>query len=123
VITTGNNYFGGWVCIVGSSDTPKVSGNAFFDLHEMLITGASDAAVYTIQFAWGVDTNARDANVTANKFSTTPSRRATNQDQTAVRTIMMPRVAVGSCVWARAAVVGANEKTISFYIGMHEYEN
>lgn len=120
VLTTGNNAFGNWVQILGSSDTPVKTGMTKFDLHRMRVTAINDAGVYTIQFACGESSELADL-ITAETFSEIIVKRDSASAQTIVEEVMMKRCNAGDKIWARASVVGADAKTVSFYIGLHEY--
>lgn len=121
VLTTGNNGFGAWVQLIGSSDTPIESGKGFFDLTEINITNTNDNAAYTIQFAAGESADLA-AKVTAKDYTGRLFQRDTTQVTGGDRPLGMKRYASGTKIWARAAAVGVNAKTIAFYLnGIHEY--
>lgn len=120
VLTTGNNAFGSWVQILGSSDTPVKTGMTKFDIHRIRVTAINNAGVYTIQFACGESADLAGI-VTAETFTEIVTKRDSASAQTIIEDVMMKRCTAGDKIWARASVVGADAKTVSFYFGIHEY--
>jgi len=120
VLTTGDCAFGAWVQIMGSEDTPIQANMTKFDIHRMRVTALNDSGVYTIQFACGESSELADI-LTAETFSEILVKRDSASAQTVVEEVIMRRCNTGDKIWARASVVGANAKTISFYYGLHEY--
>lgn len=119
-LTTGNGVFGNWTQILGSSDTPTYAGGSFFDMHEILVTAANQSSPYLIQFASG-ESAGLAAKVTAGTITSMVFNRDSAAVQTQITSLMLPRVAAGQKLWARAICLGQNAKTIDFYVGLHEY--
>lgn len=121
--TTGLNTYGvdaGDVAqVIGTADTP-VLGGVYFDLHKVFILGASDE-IYQIRFAYGTGTHA--AALAAGQYSELMAIVETiGSLQTVIAVeIKMPRMAVGTKVWADCANTGDNQ-TFDFVVGLHEYE-
>ena len=119
-IDAGDDDWGTWTQIMGSSDTPVVAGNVYFDLHRILVYATEHTTqLYFLQFAAGVDGATA---ITNNTFCSIPYRStAVNQDKGSIF-IQMRRVAAGTNIWARSFAPGKSTSTIDFWIGLHEYE-
>lgn len=120
VLTAGNDDFGSWVQILGSSDTPVVAGNTKFDAHRFLVTATNSTNPYIIQIAGGESADLA-ALVAAEAFTEAPYIAATNNNDSGISDVMSSRVAAGTKVWARCACIGGNGTTLNAYIGLHEY--
>ena len=118
-LTSGNNTWGAWTQILGSSDTPVIAGGVKYDLHRVLVLVANSVAPYFIQLAFGATGN--DA-VAANTCSTIVINPASNTDKTEAEPFMTRRQAAGTKAWARCWCVGNNAKTLTLMFGLHEYE-
>jgi hypothetical protein len=118
-ITSGNDTWGAWLQILGSSDTPVIAGNVKYDLHRMMVLVANQVSPYFIQIAFGAT---GDGAVTANTFSSIVINPASNTDRTEAFPFMSRRQAVGTKGWARCWCVGSNAKTLTIMFGLHEYE-
>jgi hypothetical protein len=119
-LDAGNDDWGAWVQILGSEDTPAITGSAKFDLHELEIVDAENTdTVHFIQLAYG-DTDGDTALAAGDytELAYTSATQVSNQSPIYVR---IPRIAVGTKVWARVMAIGENTSTIDFYIGLHEY--
>lgn len=117
-IDAGNETWGDWVQILGSSDTPVRSGWAYFDPHELIVENAERAATYFIQIARG-DSGA--AGLSAGNY-TELVYSATVQKDTSIISVQTGRAPAGSKLWARCMCPGQNTGTLNFYFGIHEYE-
>jgi len=117
-LVAGNNAFGSWVQILGSSDTPAKASGVYFDPHRLQITTANSTVTYFIQFTRGDDPGVSWAAEIGTEFPYTP---VTNQIDAGPIDVKTGRAPAGSKVWARCLAYGANAKTIDFYIGIHEY--
>jgi hypothetical protein len=119
VIDAGNDDWGAWVQMIGSSDTPILAGKVKFDMHRLFITAAERTSLYIIQLAFGASGAAALA---ANTYSTIPFKPAgPTADETPLETHVR-RVDVGTKVWARCKNPGQNTATLDFFHGSHEYE-
>jgi hypothetical protein len=118
-IDAGNNIWGDWVQVLGSSDTPAIAGGVKFDLHRLDIVAAERTATYFIQIADGADGATALTNNTYTEFIFTPQSVA---GRPAPISIMQARQNAGTKVWARCLCPGQNTATLDFYIGLHEYE-
>jgi hypothetical protein len=108
--------------VLGTDDTPIISGMVRYDLHRIMMVGASSSTAYKLRIVYGSGTMA-DA-ITAGQFSelvimSDPSAQQVPHD---VFDVMMPR---GTCgvtkVWVQAWNATDNA-TIDFLVGLHEYE-
>ena len=118
-IDAGNNAYGTWVCIMGSSDTPPVSlpGMKFFDLHKIGIQACERTSLYYVQIGYGTV----GGGVLTGKYTTiwfNPSSVAGKSESILFNA---PRVAVGTKVFARCLCPGQNTATINFNIALHTY--
>jgi hypothetical protein len=108
--------------VLGTDDTPIISGMVRYDLHRLMMVGASSSTAYKLRLIYGSGTMA-DA-ITAGQFSdmvimSDPAVQHVPHD---VFEVMMPR---GTCgvtkVWFQAWNATDNA-TIDFLVGLHEYE-
>jgi len=117
-IDAGNDDWGSWVQIVGSSDTPVTAGMSKFDLHRLMITNVENKKIITrIQIAAGTSGAAALAAGDYTELLVTPD----NDGQQDPYEIMMHRQSSATKVWARCWVKATNTSTIDFFIGLHEY--
>lgn len=121
VLTSGNNAFGSWVQLLGSSDTPVVAGNVYMDASRFLITSSSSTEPFCIQIAVGESADLA-ALVAAEAMSEVMYVASTNLFDEGIQQVATSNVASGSKVWARCICIGANAQTVSLYFGLHEYE-
>lgn len=118
VIDAGDDTWGAWVQVLGSSDTPARTGMTYFDPHLMTVATNERTATYFVQFARGTSGDAGYAAGTYTElvldFSDTKSGVAIS--------IQTGRAPAGSKLWARCMCPGQNTGTLGFYMGIHEYE-
>lgn len=119
-LVSGNDDFGSWVQILGSSDTPVMAGQAKYDLHSFLITTTDSTAAFLIQI---IDGESADfaAKLAAETYTEFPYEASTNNNDGGVAHILNHRSDSTCKVWARCICIGQNAKTINFYFGLHEY--
>lgn len=119
VIDAGNNTWGSWVQILGSSDTPVDTGMVKYDLHQIDIVAAETAnVVYFIQIAFG-ETAA--GALTAGTYTELVFIPQSANGRPAPIPMISRRQNAGTKAWARNLARGTNTATLSFYIGLHEY--
>lgn len=119
-LDAGNNDWGSWVQILGSSDTPIISGSVKFDPHRVVITAVENAnSVYFIQFAQG---ESGAAALAAGNYSDTVIQLTNTAPRGQPFVVQSRRINAGTKAWARCLCVGQNTSTIDFYFGLHEYE-
>ena len=119
-LLSGNDDFGNWLQVLGSSDTPIESGMTKVDAHDILVTTTNSTEVFFIQFVIGESAGIADL-ISAEDFTEVPYISATNNADSGVEPIINKRIATGTKVWARTICIGQNAKTINFYVGVHEY--
>lgn len=108
--------------VLGTADTPIISGSAKFDLHRFLIVDVSADTPYKLRLVYGAGTMA-DA-ITALQYTevmvmsdvTNPQRSSGTPF-----TLQVGRLDAGTKVWVQAWNVTDNA-TIDFLIEIHEYE-
>ncbi|MCP4536258.1 MAG: hypothetical protein GY832_03855 [Chloroflexi bacterium] len=118
-IDAGNNDWGAWVQIIGSSDTPVDTGNVKFDFHRVQFVECERTALYWVQIAFGA--TAAGA-VTDGDFVLIPLEpQSAKAEEFPVET-QTRRKSVGTKTWARCICPGQDTATLDFYLGLHEYE-
>lgn len=115
----GNDDWGAWVQIIGSSDTPIIPGNTKFDLHRIQITAAERNAQYYIQI--GFDSSGAAA-LSNNNFSDIPFKPQSVQGKPAFIIVQNQEQDVGTKTWIRCKCPGQNTATIDMIYGLHGYE-
>lgn len=120
-ITTGNNTWGNWVQVLGSSDTPQIAGATRYDHHRIVVEAASYSGTYFIQVAFGESADLA-AKITAKTYTSHMYMGQSATVKTDSSPIQVRRQSAGTKAWFRAMVNGQNAKTLDFYIGLHEYE-
>ena len=118
-IDAGNDDWGSWVQILGSSDTPAIAGSAYFDLHKIVVEATERNETYFIQIASG--TSGATA-LAAGDYTETVMHPLTNQVDSSPIVVQDRRQAAGTKVWARCICPGQDTATLDFYFGLHEYE-
>ena len=120
-VDAGNDNWGSWVQILGSSDTPFEDGKAYFDFHKLLIVDAENATSNTfIQIGSGASGTEALSNKT---YTTIAYQTAASKGTQVAVNFMDKRQAAGTKVWARALAIGEATSWIDFYIGLHEYDS
>ena len=108
--------------VVGTADTPTMSGNIKYEIHQLLIVDSTSTTVWKLQIIYGSGTMA--AAIAADQFSTTMVKidAAAGQTPNVAHQVQMPRCLCGTDqVWIRGWNATDNA-TISFFAGWHEYE-
>ncbi len=121
---SGNGVFGvdanDEALVLGTADTPAIAGNTLFDMHRIMVEAASSANPFVLRIVYGAGTMA-DAE-TAGQYSDVMVTEARKGSPIPLRVI---RLNVGvDKVWIRAknaAKNAANNATIDFFVGLHEY--
>jgi hypothetical protein len=115
----GNDTWGDWIQIIGSSDTPVTVSMVSFDLHGIQIEAAERTSTYYIQLAYG---STGEGALALNQYNEFPFTPQSVQGKPAPLKIQTPRIAVGTKMWIRVMCPGQNTATLNFYIGLHEYD-
>lgn len=119
-LTAGNNTWGAWLQILGSSDTPVIGGMVKYDIHRLSVVAASEvSATYFIQLGFG--TSGAQA-VTDNTFSSFIYRVGSAQTRETPIVVQHRRQSAGTKAWARIWCLTKNASTLNIYFGLHEYE-
>jgi len=118
-IDAGNDDWGAWVQVLGSSDTPFRSGSVKFDLHRIEIEAAEQNQTYFIQIAFG---ESGAIALAAEDYTETIVSPASNLIDSGPIEIQTRRIAVGTKAWVRCKCPGQNTATLDFYPLLHEYE-
>jgi len=118
-IDGGNDTWGTWVQVLGSSDTPARSGMAKFDLHRVQMVAVERTnATHFMQIALGTSGAAAYAAGEYTEFVFHPQNV---QAQEVPVPVMDERKDDGTKAWMRVWVDGQDTGTVDFYIGLHEY--
>ena len=120
VIDGGNDTWGPWVQVIGTSDAPIIAGKQKFDFHEVFITSHErNNAAHIIEIASGDDTPA--AALAAEDVTSFAVQTGGGNSESGSEVFQNRRQDAGCKVWARVWAVGQNTGTLGFYIGLHEY--
>lgn len=117
----GNDDWGSWLQIFGSSDTPLVAGQEFFDFNKVLVVSHErNTTVYVVQIACG-ESAGLATKLIAEDFTEQDLVTGGGSTETGPIVIQNSRFAAGDKVWVRIWAKGANTGTLDFYPGIHEY--
>ena len=115
----GNVTWGAWLQILGSSDTPAITGSVKFDPDQILVTAAERNVVYVVQIGFGASGAAA---LSAGTYTEKPFIPAGGVVDSGPMDVKSKRIAVGTKAWVRCICPGQNTATLDFMIGIHEYE-
>ena len=119
-LLTGNDAYGNWLQVMGSSDSPIEAGMVRMDAHRVLITTTNSTEAFAVQFVIGESAGIA-ALIAAEDMTEFAYISATNNADSGISEIRSKGIASGTKVWARAICIGQNAKTINLYVGLHEY--
>lgn len=119
-LLTGNDAYGNWVQVMGSSDSPIEVGMVLMDAHRILVTTTDSTEAFAVQFVIGESADIA-ALIAVEDMTEFAYISATNNADSGISEIKSKRIASGTKVWARAICIGQNAKTINIYVGVHEY--
>ena len=115
----GNNTWGSWLQIFGSSDTPNQVGMTLFDFHRLYVAEIERGGLsHFIQIGWGASGAA--ALAAGNYLDIVYKPVSAANAETPIQ-LIGKRIPAGSKVWIRVKIPTANTGTFSFYAGIHEY--
>lgn len=117
-IDSGNNTWGAWVQILTAANTPVTVGNAYYDLHRLLVTTAERNTPYRVQLGFGASGAAA---LTAGEYTEVMYAPNVGLIDAAPVEVQGRRHAAGTPAWARCWNA-ADTGTLTFYVGLHEYE-
>lgn len=118
-LDAGNNTWGAWLQVLGSSDTPAIAGSVRYDPHKILVTATERNALYVVQYGFGASGAAALAAGTYTEIAFFPASNLVDSGPVAVQS---RRIATGTKMWVRCICPGQNTGTLDFIIGIHEYE-
>lgn len=125
VAISGSDDYGGdtddEALVLGTDDTPIITGSVYYDLHRVLIIDVDHSTPYKLRIVYGTGTMAQA--VTAKQFSEVMVMfDAANPTVSAGKPfdINMPRCAVDCKVWIQAWNATDNSQ-VDFLVGIHEY--
>lgn len=117
-LDAGNDDWGDWVQLLGSSDTPVYPQKDEYDLHKLQITASERTSTYYIQIAFGEDATNALANGDITEVPFTPAAVA---GRPAPITISSEHHVMTTKVWSRCKCPGQDTGTLDFIFGLHEY--
>lgn len=120
-LVAGDDTFGNWVQILGSSDTPVEAGKTKFDLHRVLITTTNSTSPFVIQIVEGESADIA-AKIAAEDFTEFPYIAPTNNNDSGIAHLIDILANAGLKHWARCCDIGRDGTNINFYFGLHEYD-
>lgn len=119
---SGNNAFGSdandEAKVLGSADTPFITGDKDFDIRRMQITATSNNDPWVLRMIWGTGTMA-DAEA-AGQYTEIGYMSAGGAQRAGPIDMQIPRLAKNTQIWVRAKNANDNG-TIDFLVGVHEY--
>ena len=119
VVDAGNDTWGAWIQILGSDDTPAISGNAKYDLHRFNFTAfETNNSVHAVQVAEGASGAAA---LSAGTYSEFIVRTGAGNTFIGPIDLLDRRADVSTKAWIRNWCHGVNTSTLSFFFGLHEY--
>ena len=105
--------------VLGSDDTPVVTGKVKFDLHKILVVATSATTAYIVRLVWGTGTMA--AAITAGQYSTFEYMKESAAGRGAPLPVQFGQRESGTKVWVQVKS-GTNNATFDFLVELHEYE-
>ncbi len=119
VADAGNDDWGTWLQVLGSTDTPVETGKTMYDAHRLFIKSVEVAnTLYRIQLGCGASGAAA---LSAGTFTEEPVSFPANARQSPIH-ILDLRADSGTKCWVRVWADGANTGTVTFLLGLHEYD-
>jgi hypothetical protein len=116
----GNDDWGTWLQILGSSDTPELSGSAEFDLHRIaFVAQERNNTQYNVQIGFGASGAAA---LSAEAYTEFPIKTGGGNSVISPIEIQQRRNTTGTKSWLRLKCPGQNTATLDFLFGIHEYE-
>lgn len=112
--------WGDTIKVLGSSDTPKISGMTYFDLHRVFLSMNSSDSLYAARLIYGA-TNA-SVELAAGHYVSFPFKFDSSAQISSGEPfeITMPRIPAGQKVWVQIKCKQDNA-TAKFLFSLHEY--
>lgn len=118
----GDNDWGSWLQVLGSSDTPVRAGMNRFDFHKVIIVSHEhNTTEYDLQIACG-ESAGLAAKLSSEEFTEFPVVTGGGNSETGPTSFKHIPNDSGEKVWIRIRANGRNTGTLDFKIGIHEYE-
>ncbi|KKM07645.1 hypothetical protein LCGC14_1731800 [marine sediment metagenome] len=118
VADAGNDDWGTWLQVIGSTDTPVDAGMVWYDAHRIAITTVEQANTETrVQIGFGA-TGA--AALTAGTYTEIIFRVPANARNIPIDE-RIKRAVSGDKAWVRVWADGAASGEVRFFLGIHEY--
>jgi len=118
-VAAGDDTWGAWLQILGSSDTPFITGSLFYDLRKYFVTAHQrNNTEYMLQLAFGATAAAA---LSAGTYSDAELFTGGGNTEVGPVETNVERVAVGTKAWVRAWAVGQTLGTLDLKFGTHEY--
>ncbi len=117
----GNDDWGTWLQVVGSGDTPVISGKKFFNFHRISVTAVQRSlSVHFMQMGFG-DSGAEALSL-GNTTEMPPYKPQSVNAEPYPLIVQGRRKIAGTKVWIRIKIPGQVSGTFDFYPAIHEYE-
>ncbi len=114
----GNDTWGTWLQVVGSSDTPIITGSLHFDIPDILITAVErNNVIHRIQIAHGTSGAAALA---LGDYSDLIYKPQTTQGEETYVIFQSASISVGIKVWMRVWAAGQDTGTLDAFLRIHE---
>lgn len=118
VVDAGNDTWGSWLQILGSSDTPT-NGGVKYDPHRFtIVQHQTNNSTHSIQIAAGASGAAA---LSAGTYTEFIARMGGGNSRIDPMEIKLKRQNAGTKLWIRNWAHGVNTSTLSFFFGIHEY--
>lgn len=115
----GNDTWGAWLQVLGSSDTPVITAMVKYDLHRLLVVSHEfNNNLYLMQLAFGTSGAAALA---AGTYTEVTEVTGGGNTELGPVDILDRRRDAGTKTWVRIWAVGQNTGTLDFLVGIHEY--
>lgn len=117
-LDAGNDGWGAWIQMLGTTDTPAIAGSVYYDPQRILIESTERDATYFLQFGYGATGSAA---LTAGSYTESIVIPSSNLTDSGPMEVQSRRQTAGTKLWGRTMCPGQNTATIDLYPGIHEY--
>lgn len=118
--TCASSQYGDWLAVLDADDTPARTGSLYYDPHRIFVTAVSmNTTLYRMQMGYGATGAAAISAETYTELIFLPASTALEETPVWVN---MARAPAGTLLWMRIWVDGQDAKTMSFFVGIHEYD-
>lgn len=120
VVDAGNDTWGPWLQILGSDDTPQITGQVKYDSHRFtIVQHQTNNSTHSIQIGAG---ESGAAALSAGVYTEFIARMGGGNSRIDPMEIKLKRQNAGTKLWIRNWAHGVSTSTLSFFFGIHEYE-